>query len=189
MIPTSSVCSKFWYSVVAYPSLSDISWSNSAGLILSACRKPEEILLPSIESEADIVLQNGKIITVDPKDSIAQAIAAKDGLIIKVGSDEDIKAYIGPKTSIINLKGKTVTPGLIDSHIHVLPRRGLRCHRRGLVTRRGDDCKDAGRCDPDAAGHRGCTGQQRPALIRGYLVGPQAWMHKPGSDSHTGVQR
>jgi len=93
----------------------------SAGLILSACSQPNKSLLPSIESEADLVVQNGKVITVDPENSITQAVVAKDGLIIRTGTDEDIKPYIGPKTVVIDLKGKTITPGLVDSHIHVLP--------------------------------------------------------------------
>ena len=86
----------------------------STGLALTACggKKPG--------SSADIVLQNGRIITVDPKDSIKNAVAMTDGLIDLVGSDDDVQAYIGPDTTLIDLGGKTVTPGLVDSHIHVV---------------------------------------------------------------------
>lgn len=70
--------------------------------------------------EADLVLMNGKIITVNSKDAIAQAVAVKDGKIVKVGKNEDVKAFIGPETNLFDLKGKTVTPGLVDSHLHVM---------------------------------------------------------------------
>ena len=68
--------------------------------------------------EADSVLVNGKIITVDAKDRIAQAVAIKAGKIISVGTTKNIKRMTGPGTQVIDLKGLTATPGLIDSHLH-----------------------------------------------------------------------
>jgi len=68
---------------------------------------------------ADLILSNGKIVTMDEKESIAEAVAVKYGRIIKVGSISDVKDYIGSDTKVIDLKGKTVTPGLIDSHCHM----------------------------------------------------------------------
>ena len=68
---------------------------------------------------ADSVLMNGKVITVDAQDTIAQAVAVKDGKFAKIGSNDDIKNLIGGRTNVIDLKGKTATPGLVDSHIHV----------------------------------------------------------------------
>ena len=76
-------------------------------------------------STAQLVLTNGKIVTVDPSDSIAQAVAVKNGKIVDVGETKKISRYIGKGTKVIDLKGKTVTPGLIDSHAH-LPFFGLR---------------------------------------------------------------
>src|SRR4051794_14920366 len=67
---------------------------------------------------ADLILHHGKILTVDKAFSIAQAIAVKDGKILRVGSDADVLASKGDKTQIIDLAGKTVLPGLIDSHVH-----------------------------------------------------------------------
>ncbi len=67
---------------------------------------------------ADLVLHNGKVITVDAGDTIAQAIAVKNGLIQKVGSNEEVQTLIGEKTKAVDLKGKAVTPGLIDPHNH-----------------------------------------------------------------------
>ena len=74
---------------------------------------------PPPELAADMVLLGGKVITVDPADTIAQAVAIKDGLIQAVGSDEAIRALIGEKTKVVNLDGKAVTPGLIDAHNHL----------------------------------------------------------------------
>src|SRR5690349_18977722 len=67
---------------------------------------------------ADIILINGKIITVDARDSIAQAVAVSAGKIAAVGSNEQIRARVGPRTEVIDLQGRTATPGLIDSHVH-----------------------------------------------------------------------
>ncbi|HUW10996.1 MAG TPA: amidohydrolase [Anaerolineae bacterium] len=68
---------------------------------------------------ADTVLLGGKIITVDGADTIAQAVAIKDGLLQAVGTDEEIRALMGEGTRVLDLQGKTVTPGLIDPHNHV----------------------------------------------------------------------
>ena len=68
---------------------------------------------------ADLVLINGKVITVDEKFSIAEAVAVKNGRVQHVGSTEEVKALTGSGTKVVDLKGKTVMPGLYDSHIHV----------------------------------------------------------------------
>jgi predicted amidohydrolase YtcJ len=70
------------------------------------------------EQAADLVLLNGKVITVDAADTIAQAVAVKDGLIQAVGSNDDIAASVGEATQVSDLVGKAVTPGLIDPHNH-----------------------------------------------------------------------
>ena len=70
-------------------------------------------------SSTDMVLLNGQVITVDAADTIAQAVAIKDGLIQTVGTTEKIKTLVGDKTKVVDLKGKAVTPGLIDPHNHL----------------------------------------------------------------------
>ncbi len=68
----------------------------------------------------DIILNNGKIITVDARFSIAQAVAVRGEHIIAVGTNKEIVALAGPDTRIIDLKGRSVIPGLIDNHGHVM---------------------------------------------------------------------
>jgi predicted amidohydrolase YtcJ len=67
---------------------------------------------------ADLVLTNGKVLTVDARDSVAQAVAVSGGKIVAVGTNEDVKARIGASTQVIDLRGRTATPGLIDIHVH-----------------------------------------------------------------------
>jgi predicted amidohydrolase YtcJ len=66
----------------------------------------------------DTVLINGAILTVDPEDSIAEALAIRGGKVIAVGTNNAIEKLIGPGTQIVDLDGATATPGLIDSHCH-----------------------------------------------------------------------
>ncbi|MCG8581225.1 MAG: amidohydrolase [Bacteroidales bacterium] len=80
-------------------------------LVAVACNiKPKEV--------ADAIYTNGKIYTVDASNEWAQAVAIKNGKFIKVGSTEDVKAFKGNKTKIVDLKGKFIMPGIIDEHIH-----------------------------------------------------------------------
>lgn len=76
------------------------------------------------ELTADMILSGGKIVTVDAKGTVGEAIAIRNGKILAVGSAADIKKLSGPQTKTIDLKGHTVIPGLIDSHIHAI-RAGL----------------------------------------------------------------
>lgn len=73
----------------------------------------------------DLILINGKIITVDKNFSVQQAVAVRDEKIFAVGLTSRIKSLAGPKSKIIDIKGRTVIPGLIDSHMHFL-RAGFR---------------------------------------------------------------
>jgi len=69
---------------------------------------------------ADLVLHNGKIATVDTARPSAQALAVRGDSIVALGTDEEINAYIGDKTQVIDLAGKLAIPGLIDSHLHFM---------------------------------------------------------------------
>ena len=70
---------------------------------------------------ADLILIHGHILTVDAKDSVAQAIAVRNGIIVKVGSDAEVLEFAGkaPGLRVIDLEGHTATPGLIDTHAHI----------------------------------------------------------------------
>lgn len=70
---------------------------------------------------ADLILLHGHILTADGSDSVAQAIAIRHGIIVKVGTDTEVLQFAGnvPGMRIIDLHGHTATPGLIDTHAHV----------------------------------------------------------------------
>lgn len=70
------------------------------------------------QSHADIVMVNGAIYTMDAGRRWAQAIAISNGRIVMVGSDQEATKYAGSLTKVVNLNGKMVLPGFIDSHIH-----------------------------------------------------------------------
>jgi predicted amidohydrolase YtcJ len=70
------------------------------------------------EGEADLILHHGKIITVDNRFSIHQALAVRGRRILRIGSDQEVLATRGKQTRLVDLKGATVLPGLIDSHVH-----------------------------------------------------------------------
>ena len=70
--------------------------------------------------EMNLILLNGKIITVSPDDTIADAVAVRNGKIAAVGATQDIRQLAGTSTRVIDLGGKCVTPGLVDSHFHVI---------------------------------------------------------------------
>ncbi|PSL07280.1 amidohydrolase [Cecembia rubra] len=72
------------------------------------------------KKSADQVFINGIIYTVNEINPMAEAVAVKDGLILAVGTSEEIKEYIGKQTEVIDLKGKTMTPGFIESHAHLM---------------------------------------------------------------------
>lgn len=79
------------------------------------------LLLPSVHAQpAQTVLLNGKIVSADAQDSIHQALAIRDGRIVALGRSSQMKAWTGPNTRVVDLHGKTVIPGLIDSHMHAI---------------------------------------------------------------------
>ena len=71
-------------------------------------------------SYADAVYIHGKVFTVDANFTIATALAVRDGLVHAVGSDAEIETLIGPDTVVTDLGGKTILPGINDSHLHAI---------------------------------------------------------------------
>ena len=84
-----------------------------------AAQGPLQIPARAGTSAADLILTNGKIITVDPAFTIAQAIAIAGDRILAVGPDAAMAAMAGPATRIVDLKGKAVIPGITDGHAHM----------------------------------------------------------------------
>jgi len=78
------------------------------------------LLANLLSAQADLILTNGKIITVDERFSIAQAVAIRGDRIVATGSNQEMGLLAGANTRRIDLKGKAVIPGLIDNHMHLL---------------------------------------------------------------------
>jgi len=73
---------------------------------------------PAPQQPAELVLTNGKIVTVETAGSQAQAVAVRGGRIVALGSSAEVKRHIGPSTQVIDLKGQLVIPGFIEGHGH-----------------------------------------------------------------------
>lgn len=86
-------------------------WAGLCSLFLS-CREPTP--------PADLVLLNGKIVTLDEAVPQAQALAAREGRIVALGTDSEIRRFVGPQTRVLDLEGALAVPGLIDSHLHFM---------------------------------------------------------------------
>src|SRR5205809_5035822 len=72
------------------------------------------------QASPDLILTNGKIITVDERFTIAQAVAVKADRVVAVGATSEISQLAGPGTRRIDLRGRAVVPGLIDNHVHFM---------------------------------------------------------------------
>ncbi len=90
-----------------------IALTSGRSVLSQASLPPEVIAYP------DTVLHNGKILTADEQFTIVQAVAIRDGKFLAVGRNSRILAMAGPRTQRIDLEGKTVTPGLLDTHYHL----------------------------------------------------------------------
>ena len=74
---------------------------------------------PLFAPPADLALVGGKIITVNQRDEVVDAIAIKGNRIAAVGSRAEIERFIGPQTTVIDLGGRSATPGFVENHIHM----------------------------------------------------------------------
>ena len=84
----------------------------------SLCALAGNIIAPAFAARPDLILHHGKIVTVDQKFSIAEAIAIQGERILQVGSDAEVLKLKGEQTQVLDLGGNMVLPGLIDSHVH-----------------------------------------------------------------------
>jgi hypothetical protein len=95
----------------------------TSALVLSVALACGAFLVASstrAQAVADTVLLDGKIVTVDAQSQVAEALAIRDGKILAVGDSDAIRGLAGPATRVIDLDGRTVVPGLIDSHLHAI---------------------------------------------------------------------
>jgi len=77
-------------------------------------------VLSAAAQAPETVLVNGKIVTLDARSSVQEALAIRDGKIAALGRSVDVRKLAGPATRIVDLGGRTVIPGLIDSHLHAV---------------------------------------------------------------------
>src|SRR5947209_18761280 len=93
-------------------------------LVLAACAFPALNVLENLRAAdaapADLIIHNAKVVTVDDKFRIVEALAVRDGRVIALGKDEPVLKHRGPKTRVLDADGRTVLPGLYDSHVHPL---------------------------------------------------------------------
>ena len=78
------------------------------------------IAVPAWAQSPDTILVNGKILTVDAQSSVREALAVRDGRIVALGTSAQMRALAGAQSRVIDLQGRTVIPGLIDSHLHAI---------------------------------------------------------------------
>lgn len=74
---------------------------------------PRDVLAP------DLLLVNGRILTMDARNAVAEAVAVRDGKIVAVGSTREVEPLAGASTRVIDLDGRTALPGLTDCHVHL----------------------------------------------------------------------
>lgn len=92
--------------------LPSILFAICAALLITGCQKPEP--------KASLIVTNGNIWTGNPDQPRAQAMAVVGDSIIAVGSNDEIAVYIGSTTEVLDVEGKFIAPGFIDSHVHLL---------------------------------------------------------------------
>ncbi len=83
-----------------------------ASLLAAGCR-------PAVEP-ADLVLVNGKIVTLEASEPEVQALAARGGIIVALGDDGEVRRHVGPDTAVLDLAGALAIPGFIEGHGHFL---------------------------------------------------------------------
>ena len=91
-----------------------------AALFAAACADSQPEPQGDPPSPADLVLRGGVVATVDAGDTMAEAVAIDDGWIVAVGSDEEVAAFIGAGTEVIELNGRFAAPGFIEGHGHYM---------------------------------------------------------------------
>ncbi len=100
--------------------VSNLTVCGLVAFCLTACDSGTSPQPAATESAADLVLLGGKIVTVDDAGREVQALAARDGKIVALGTREEIQAHIGDATEVLDLEGRLAIPGFIEGHGHFL---------------------------------------------------------------------
>jgi predicted amidohydrolase YtcJ len=94
----------------------------TAGVILGVLWSTAAAFAQQIPSELvsypELIVHNARVVTMDERDTVAQAVAIRDGKFLSVGANDAIMRLAGPRTQVIDAKGQTVLPGLVNTHIH-----------------------------------------------------------------------
>ncbi|MGH9020587.1 MAG: amidohydrolase family protein, partial [Acidimicrobiales bacterium] len=92
---------------------------------------------------ASLALVGGRVLSSAHDSGYARALAVCDGAIVAIGRDDEVAELVGPRTRVVDLRGRLVVPSFGDAHVHAANAalEGLRCNLLGLRTR--DDCLDA----------------------------------------------
>jgi predicted amidohydrolase YtcJ len=88
------------------------------GALVLIAGAPSTVAQPLDLGAPDLVLVNGKVLTLDEQSSVTEAIAVRDGRILATGTSASIRSLAGARTQVLDVSGKTVVPGLIDTHAH-----------------------------------------------------------------------
>ena len=130
------------------------------GVALSACWL-------AAQQAPDLILKNGKVLTVDKNFTIAEAVAITGNIISAVGSTADVAKLAGPNTQVIDLKGRTVTPGFMDTHRHYAA--------EGFITNEVE--RTEFKVDWGAVKTKEDVLNQISSIIKKYNIKPGEWIH------------
>ena len=109
----SNQAKPIFYSLLLFSFLA-LAWT----VPISRAQAPDVSLLEKVAVYPSLILHNGKIATMDQNMTFHQAMAIRGERVWKLGADQEIRPLAGPQTELVDLKGRTVVPGLIDAHTH-----------------------------------------------------------------------
>src|SRR5215213_7613593 len=89
----------------------------AAALVLAAV-SPTTAQTRAPDAAAEMVLVGGRVFLADRAGTVAQAVAVREGKVVAAGTDAQVRRWAGPRTQVVELGGKLVTPGFNDAHIH-----------------------------------------------------------------------
>jgi predicted amidohydrolase YtcJ len=96
-----------------------LTWILTCVLLSAGLVRAQDVTAPAeLVTYPELILHNGTIVTADDKETIAEAVAIRDGKFLAVGGNAEVLRFAGPETKRIDLQGKSVVPGFIDTHLH-----------------------------------------------------------------------